>query len=378
MNIAIITYSCAFNYGAMLQTYGLYSYLKESGHTPTVIDYIPERYNIDSPDYADKAMSRTRLWKYFPVLKPLWKRIRLSEMKTNRSIFRSFLEKNVHLTKRYYSLDELQASPPCADIYITGSDQVWNSDFIWSGVIDEPYYLAFLPDSIPKISYASSFGKNRLKEEERNVTQKYLAKYKSLSVRESSGLSILSNLGLLAAEVADPTILAGPETFRKLVLDKTPQKPFMILFLITYKDYIHDMCREVAEKNGVELITIIPDVYQGKKCRSSDKLVLPTVEEWIGYFKEASYVVTDSFHATAFSIMFERQFSTCTAAGYNGRITNILKKVGLEERSLIEINKEALDRHINIPIDFEKPMEKLRKWQKESREWLDNSITGKD
>ena len=150
MKIAMITFSCAFNYGAVLQTYGLYSYLKNRGHEIYVIDYIPDRYNLDAENYADMAIKRTRLWKYIPFSKTVWKKTRLAQMKQNRANFRQFLEKNIELTHKYFSFEELSKDVPDADLYITGSDQVWNPDFVWEGLIDKPYYFAFLSDEAKK------------------------------------------------------------------------------------------------------------------------------------------------------------------------------------------------------------------------------------
>ena len=80
MKIAMITFSCAFNYGAILQTYGLYCYLESKGHEVEIIDYIPDRYNLDAKDYADHAIQRTRFWKYIPCSKIIWKNTRLKQM----------------------------------------------------------------------------------------------------------------------------------------------------------------------------------------------------------------------------------------------------------------------------------------------------------
>lgn len=375
MKIAIITFSCAFNYGAVLQTYGLYSYLKGKGNEVSVIDYIPERYNLDAMDYTNKALKRTRLWKYIPFSKAIWKRTRLVQMKRNRANFRIFLENNIRFTHKYFTLEELKEDIPEADVYITGSDQVWNPDFVWNGDIDKPYYLAFLPDSANRISYSSSFGKNKLEEHESLSAEVYLKKYKKLSVREKSGVKILDGMGLKAIETADPVILAGVNVFKKLInKDKRIKKSYLLLFQINFNKELFEICRILALKNKVDLIVLIPDVQQASKCKYNGKVVIPNVEEWLTYFMYSSYIVTDSFHATVFSIMFEKPFSSCTLSGYNGRIYNILNKTGLIERILPEPDLSCLEEQFKKEIPYNIVREKMELWQEESRNWLDNVL----
>lgn len=375
MKIAIITFSCAFNYGAMLQTYGLYNYLKEKGNDVFIIDYIPERYNLDAPNYADKAIQRTRLWKYIPFAKIIWKRTHLIPMKKNRTNFRIFLEKNIIMTHKYFSLEELQKDIPKADLYITGSDQVWNPDFVWQGNIDKPYYLAFLPDSAYRVSYASSFGKNQLTESESWCAKEYLEKYMKLSVREKQGVDILNKMGLKAVEVADPTILASKKTFVELAHKKKNIKtPYLLLFQINFNMELFRVCKAVTKKKGLKMIVLIPDVFQASKVVYNGKVVLPSVEEWIDYFMNASYVVTDSFHATVFSIIFERPFSSCVFSGYSGRIHNILDKTDLQDRILLEADMAQLQNQIEKRIQFDEVNKKIKIWQDKSRKWLDDTI----
>ena len=371
----MITFSCAFNYGAVLQTYGLYSYLKNRGHEIYVIDYIPDRYNLDAENYADMAIKRTRLWKYIPFSKTVWKKTRLAQMKQNRANFRQFLEKNIKLTHKYFSFEELSKDVPDADLYITGSDQVWNPDFVWEGLIDKPYYFAFLSDEAKKISYASSFGKSKLTDSELEIAKKYLSKYNYLSVREKTGVDVIKAMGLDAVEVADPTVLAGREVFSELAKKNSwMDMPYMVLFQITFHQELYEACKSIANKNGLKLILLIPDVFQASNLDYEGKIVLPSVEEWIGYLENAAYVVTDSFHATVFSIMFERPFSSYAMAGYNGRIYNILNKLDLDKRILLKADISQLEADFEIEIDFNIVKEKFYIWKKESGDWLNKVV----
>lgn len=375
--IAIITFSCAFNYGAMLQTYGLYGYLKSKGYDVTVIDYIPERYNLDAENYPQIAFKRTRLWKYIPFSRTVWKKTRLAQMKENRANFRAFLERNVVLTHKYFSLGELEKDVPKADLYITGSDQVWNPDFVWNGGIDEPYYLAFLPKGAGRISYASSFGKNRLTEDESAAAEKFLADYNRLSTREGTGVEILDNMGLEAVETADPTILAGADLFRKLAETAGKggkEENYMLLFQIHFNQRRYDICKAAAGKRGLKFIPLIPDVFQASKYHCREKVVLPAVEEWIGYLMNASYIVTDSFHATVFSIMFKKSFTCWLSGRYNDRVYYLLDRVGLEDRILADNDIDGLMEQFDANIHYDSVNNKFAAWQADSRAWLDRAV----
>ena len=321
------------------------------------------------------AIKRTRLWKYIPFSKTVWKKTRLAQMKQNRANFRQFLEKNIELTHKYFSFEELSKDVPDADLYITGSDQVWNPDFVWEGLIDKPYYFAFLSDEAKKISYASSFGKSKLTDSELEIAKKYLSKYNYLSVREKTGVDVIKAMGLDAVEVADPTVLAGREVFSELAKKNSwMDMPYMVLFQITFHQELYEACKSIANKNGLKLILLIPDVFQASNLDYEGKIVLPSVEEWIGYLENAAYVVTDSFHATVFSIMFERPFSSYAMAGYNGRIYNILNKLDLDKRILLKADISQLEADFEIEIDFNIVKEKFYIWKKESGDWLNKVV----
>lgn len=148
----------------------------------------------------------------------------------------------------------------------------------------------------------------------------------------------------------------------------------MVLFQITFHQELYEACKSIANKNGLKLILLIPDVFQASNLDYEGKIVLPSVEEWIGYLENAAYVVTDSFHATVFSIMFERPFSSYAMAGYNGRIYNILNKLDLDKRILLKADISQLEADFEIEIDFNIVKEKFYIWKKESGDWLNKVV----
>ena len=374
MKACIITYSSAVNYGAILQTYGLYKVLQNNHVETTVIDYVPERYDYDSIDYKEKLIKSSLRWKKIPIVRRLWADKILKESILNRIVFRDFLEKNIPLTKKYRSSAELRNDLPLADVYITGSDQVWNSDFLWSGIIDGPFYFDFLPNYCRRISYASSFGKNKLNEKEVYYVKKYLEKYSAISVREKSGVKLLSDIGIKADEVLDPTLLAGKECFKQLIPSRLlEKKTFFLLFQIKYDKKLYEIANLIAKKNGMTLITIFPSFHNSQKCKGK-KIVLPAIEDWLWYFYNAEFIITDSFHATAFSIMFNKQFVSSGFAYLNGRITNLLEITNLQNRLLTSYDCHNLLELFNNKIDYKDVNDRIEICRNFSLNWLMGSI----
>ena len=374
MKIDIITLSCAMNYGAVLQTYGLYAFMEDNGFTTEVIDYIPRHYNFDAPDYTDKYLEHTRLWKKNFVLRYIWKKIVFSKILQDRKVFSKFLLNNLTLTKTYYPDDELETNPPIADIYVTGSDQLWNSDYFWEVTIEKPYYLDFLPDDTYRIAYASSFGKEKLSSTEAPLVKECLSKYSYISVREKSGLQILKSIGLNGIEMADPVILCNLEKYVNLADSAgITERDYILLFMIGFNRKLYRMADKLARENKKKLITLIPsNIYRNIYVKG--KIILPSVEEWCGYMKNASYIITNSFHGSVFAILFNRNFSSCMAAGYNGRIYNLLDKTGLLERTVGEEEYNKIKQQYDNEIDYFKINKKVNDWRAYSQKWLLSSI----
>lgn len=370
MTCGIITYSRALNYGAMLQTYGLCDILRRLSCEPFVIDYIPERYDFDRADYKEKLISSTRRWKKIPVVRDLWADRNIIQLKQNRTVFRSFLESHVELTKSYHSGEELRKDLPQADVYITGSDQVWNSDFLWSGDVDGPYFFDFLPDHSKRISYASSFGQTVLTVKQMNAAKPLLAKYHAISVREKRGIEILNQMGLRGVETLDPVLLAGAECFRTLIPhENIATKPFLLLFQINFDKQLYKLVRALAKANGMEAVAVLPDVGQAHKCRGK-RITLPEVEEWLWLIDNARFVVTDSLHATAFLIIFNKPFVSSVFRGYTDRIRNLLDIAGLQNRLLMEYDYQTLADIYSTTIDYKAVNSKIGRVRQDSMDWL--------
>lgn len=342
-HIGIITIHKSPNYGACLQSYALYEYLRQCGqdveivdlHRPTHADYVESRRFTPFIHRFETPVQRIRR-----VIKTLlgWDKRRGNRCVHERkcppppstlSLFESFNDK-IRYTRPFNSIDELYANPPEFDTYITGSDQVWNPT---QAYCIEPYFLTFVKQG-RKISYASSIGIEKLTSKEQRKFKKWLSSYDKISVRESSAKFFLSSLtGKEVACVADPTFLLDRDSWRELA-ESPDESDYILVFTLGYEEHIVEYALRLASESGKKLVVL------GIEQPITDRYIAvreATVQQWLGYVANADMVITDSFHCTVFSIILNtRRFFTYISpwSDRGSRITNLLKLYGLENNLL--------------------------------------------
>lgn len=333
MKIGILTFHCAINYGAVLQAYGLQESLKSLGHEVYIIDYRPQYlkdpYRLFFPERF-KGCGVLRNFRFF-----------LREIMTipirykRRCAFNRFVEKHLHLE----SLD-IQNEDNDFDCFVLGSDQIWNpqiteGDSVFWG--DAPCFKGKR-----MLTYAASAGSvTALKEIDIDKLKSRLLKFSALSVREKSLSHYLSKeLQLKNQLVVDPVLLAGKDVFQKIAPCKKPEKPYLLFFSLWEKGEALVVAKKKAEMLGLELVemySMTEFVKNGKvlQCMSPNK--------FIALFKEASYVVSTSFHGIVFSILFHKPF---ICFGYNSgksRFYSLLNMLGLQDRLIDVPNQSELN-----------------------------------
>lgn len=350
--VALVTLHTVSNYGSCLQTYATQKLFESLGCEIEVIDY----YRADNlPEYAvEKAFQGRRMQKFQGVWKkaPWLKKILSVPMgvivKRQRKPFDDFRSRYLNLSKRMYrSADELMQNPPQADVYCTGSDQVWNS--VWNKGFEEPYYLTFAPAGKPRIAFAASIGRSEVDDWEKPLMKDALSHYKAISMRESSGVKILDELGFPNAQfVLDPTLMLKKEDWKPL--GKMPdgvEGPYLLVYQLNKSKQFVDYVEAVASKYGLNVVKISYGVYDVMK--SAKTLIAPSVEEFVGLFLNASYVITDSFHATAYSLNFGIPFTSIAPQRFSTRIASILALTGTEDRMLSSWDDTSMfERHIDF------------------------------
>lgn len=345
--IGIITIHKSTNYGACLQAHALCKFIESLGYDCEIIDlyrnihkgFVPsEKYKIWEPPYAPHAQKGKK--SIFSKFDNLIMRLLTNKSKSKKTF--SFLQFNesVKYSKPYKGIDELYDNPPIYDYYVTGSDQVWNPTI---GIPVEPYFLTFT-DCENKLSYASSFGVSEIKEAYKEQYKEWLVKYKSISVRESSGANIINDiLGLRVPVVLDPTLLIGADYWREILHKPNMKHPYLLLFtLTTPPESLVERAAQIAKANNLKLVLFGNRhlSYYLKYHLVADAGPL----EFIGWIQHADMVITNSFHGFAFSVMLNDNFYVLLDKSGKGKSRNSRIETLLE---YFELRSRVVDRSLS-------------------------------
>lgn len=357
MKIGITTFHRAVNYGAILQTYALQQALKKEKIESEVIDYRDNKIDNTYKLFYNKSPKRiVRDVMYYTILS-----------KRNKN-FQKFIDNNITLSqKKLVNVEQLKSIENNYDKFITGSDQVFNYRLTnW----DKNYFLDFVSDNSKKNSYAASFGLEEIPDSEKDEYIRLLNNFNHISVREDTGEKIVKNLTNKKATVdLDPTFLIDKEEWKKIAI-KPKETNYIILFAMQKNDSIMKIATKLAEKTGCEIIFITDS--RKRRVKGKYKYSL-SPEEWLGYFLNARYIVTNSFHGLAFSIIFNKDFFLelqKPPATANSRLEKLLDIFELRNRQVI--NQEIKD--INICTDWNRVNEKLKVEKEKSLNTLRNII----
>lgn len=341
MKIGIITFHRPINYGAVLQTVALSRKINDMGGEAEIIDYrneLQER-SIQNLNFKTAKGAKSKI-----------KSLLFSKVNNKKVIkFQEFLKMNSNLSKKTYDKNNISETNNIYDLFITGSDQVWNLNLTNK---DYNYFLKFVDNDQKKVSYASSFGYSNIPEEYKEGSKNYLNKYTKISVREKQGQVIVKDVvGKDATTVLDPTLLLNKSEWVKLAKEpsfKVPEK-FILLYAVSPTDEDFKIAKQLSKKMKMKVILInynMKYVFGMKNCFDLGP------EEFLWLFNKATFVITNSFHGTAFSLNFNKNFfvrlSTKKNNG-NSRIENIINIMNLQNR-YIDVNN--LDNN-NSNIDWD-------------------------
>lgn len=352
MRIGILTYWWASdNYGQLLQCYALQRYLRDLGHEAFIIryNYNNEGIRIKVPVWkrALKALNPVIFYKYFER-KILRKRILEINKVREFDVFRS---KYISLSNDFYAkYENLSANPPEADVYIVGSDQVWNFSFAdFSGVknVVHAYMLDFGRENVKRISYAASWGVSAISDDLRKEITPLLKKFDYVSVREQKGLDLCKQCGVDNAEwVCDPTLLLDAESYRTLYREneiRKPQKKYIFVYMLNNQyEFNLDSIYRFAKERNLDVIFVTGN-YKAEKR----KLFYATISEWLYLIDNAEYVISNSFHCAVFSILFKKQFGLVKLSGIhsgmNTRLDSLFDLFSISERYIRDDDFSILD-----------------------------------
>lgn len=366
MKVAVITRHSIFNYGSLLQTIATEASIEELGYECEIIDY--QRNDEDYHKIADVLVKKTK-WNKNWALRTIYKLIQSPKFRMMGKHFEKLRNGVINTTKVYHGLDELRQDKPTADIYMTGSDQVWGP--IGDDIYDPAYFLDFTDPEDICVSYAASFGKTNFTKKILTDFQKQLKKYDELTVREKSAVDIIKKLKFQNVEqVLDPTLLHDSSYWSKMIRDEMP-KDYILIYQLHNNAQMMEYAYNLAKKTGLQLITM-SSTAQHLAHRGSTHVFMPTLSEWLGYIKNARFMITDSFHGTAFAINFNTQFVNVLPEGTATRNQSILELTGLQNR--VVTNYEDFSPFEN-QIDYNSVNNVIQEKRKESLEILEKMLS---
>lgn len=374
--IAIFTYwSSSDNYGQLLQAFALQTVLKQMGMKPFFVNYKPSFI----ADLKTKKKSVFKIFDLARVQNFLGNKIsKLFYSKMFRREFDSFRHNYISLSKEQYrTLTDLKSSPPDADYYICGSDQIWKN----TGSLEKlEVYLLNIPTNAVKIAYAASFGKKyeELDEGTVKIFTENLPKFKAVSVREKSGVEACVKLGYSnAVWLPDPTLLLTKidyENFFKI--NNTPSiwktnKKRILIYTVDNKANVFksEAVKYIKKQKEYEVVHI-----SSQRDNSGD--FFPTIEGWIRCMQQADFILTNSFHGTVFSVIFNKEFAVLPSEGkhigMNERVFSLLEKTNQSHKVLYEIKR--IKELLLDKSDWSFVENKLAIWREEAKSFLKNHI----
>lgn len=351
--IGVLTYHRVFNFGSLLQTYALQEYLESQGQKVEIIDYYPERLQKKRLLFHVNPKWSRPVWKMIVHLVPA-----VIARLMGYHMMDTFLAKYVHLTDKVYETEEdLKRDCPLYDVYLNGSDQIWNVDTS-DGEVDKVFFMSFLPDGKRKAAYAGSFGKADFSENDLCQIGKLLSRYDCVSVREKSGLNVLKKAGIEGGKwVLDPTFLLKPDKWMKIAKAIKLPKHYLLVYNLNRNPEIIRAAELIANEKKLKIVNF---AHSFSFIKNAKNIIYPTPNLFITLFANADYVVTDSFHGTAFSINFNREFVTIPAPQFNERLESILGLFKIEERLIRdgkydEVIKNTIDyKSVNAILQLER------------------------
>lgn len=368
--IGIITMHRVQNYGSALQAYALQKKINELGYYSEIIDYVfPNRMHRKNDTFLIKYAKQARHELGDALLGfPSW---------IQKQRFYQFYKNYYKLSKKKYtSKEDLDNDPPYYDLLITGSDQVWGPMNIGD---DTTFMLSFCKnDNIPRISYAASFATDRIPEKFRSIYSTYLSKYQFISVRESSGVRVIHDLIHRDASVTcDPSLLLDRVSWSEIAaLSKINiKKPYILAYILSYSynpyPEINHLIQKIQEQLGLHVIYLNGQLSDYRK-RNSTVIRSAGPCEFVKLFMDAKFVITTSFHGTAFALNFSVPlYSVIKNSGSSdSRMFSLLKLVGAEDRAItIDTNNLKVER-----MDYTMVSKNIKSLREESISYLHDSI----
>ena len=371
MKIGIITIHKINNYGSVLQAFALQNTCEKLGHKAEIIDYsFPNQFqrSVGVKSAPVKVNKKDKIIKFLYAL---------GLIKQHKGIA-NFVQNYQHLSAReYLNPNDLATDPPQYDVYITGSDQLWNPNYC-SG--DPSFFLEFVNYGKKRVAYAASFGVSSLGNEYAIKFSEYLKKYAAIGVRENSGVKLVEELtGRKDTEVVlDPTLLLNKDEWQKIaVQQRLVKEKYILCYYLNYSfdsfPYVDELAKHVQKITGYKVVKVARPPKNFFEFNTYHP-VGASPEEFLALVRDAELVLTTSFHGTAFAVNFEKPLFSVVASRKSGdsRQISLLNNVGLTDR-VIEMG-ESFPSLEHLACDYSEPRKKLENLRSHSINFLKTAL----
>ncbi len=366
VQITVVTFQGHHNYGAMLQAYGLQEHLFSLGYKVQFLNYMPAHI-ISGNRKVPKINSVKNLLKYVALL-PLKRRL-----EKRHRLFESFRKKELELGELYQTYDELAGFPPKTDLYICGSDQIWNFQNGGNPV----FFLDFLgTETVPALSYAASMGTGTLPEKHEDQFREWVKIYRHISVREKSSVEVVSRFTEKPVHcVLDPIFLLGRDRWEDIAGERPLKERYLAFYSLETSGWIVDCVKWFAKALGLKVVILGKPgslIFQ-KRCHVA---LDSGPREFVSWIYHADFVVTNSFHATAFSCYFDKACAIIPHTSRNSRMENLVNLLQCEDK-LLELDEVLTEERLKTLMKGISPAgeQALADAQGDSKRYLIDSLS---
>lgn len=370
------------NYGASLQCYALWKYIRSLGYDCEVIDLYRPWHPEYVPGSRDPQVKKSASQRFKSFLRRLTGRSKRQNKARltgpRRKAFETF-NALPDYSNPYKSVDELYRNPPLYDVYMAGSDQIWNPAM---PIVNEAYFLTFAPEGAPRISYASSFAVDELDAKTSDKYACWLSRFSSISVRERTGVGIVDRMKGVskAVQVLDPVFLLPRAEWDAMAEAPGLTEEYLFVYTLQLQAPIIAYVRKLTRILNLKAVLIVSST--GESVDDPDIIQIDDAgpSQWLGWIRDARMVVTDSFHCTVFSMLFGKPFLTvCSKPVVSSRITDLLSMFSLENHfvSAVRLGESSLSDSEATGFDYERFLSRLETERARSCDFLNAALNVK-
>ncbi len=370
MKIGIVSIHSAHNYGSVLQAYALQEELKKFSNDVKIINYRPKYFEKQYKMFSLGVYSR-----YKGLLNKIvhlgWRTLMIKSRYNKYKKFENYIQSKYNLTKRYTSYNELEKEKLDFDVIFCGSDQIWNTD-ITEG-FDKTYYLGFADNKVVKASYAASVGRKEIDSKYEDEYKKYISRLNYVALREETSKSVIENYtDKNICITIDPTLLIDLQKWDDLA--KNSKLDISYRYILVY--ILEENAEFVKIVNAISEYMNLKVVSVSKKKRFKNESIYSDAgpEDFVKLFKNAEFVITNSFHGTVFSLIYKKRNCIVPHQKTSSRMCDLMEKVGLSNRIIRNFNELDVE-YITKNFDYNSVETKLTEERKKAEDYIRNVLS---